>query len=222
MLEIVRDAPLGQAIRWVSNYRLLKYPEESPNFLLPLQYRHLLSEGKTSTPPHMPSPVAEEKPETTNTPNDSVTSSDNGSDLQPLQQVNTVTSIRTMPYSNERMQMEKTLDSFISAPIVPQKTSDGIILVDWYTTDDPANPQNWSPIKRYFVVFVLCFYTWTVYCAGPIYAASAPGIVEKFSVSPVAATLGLSLYVLAYGVGDLLFSPLTEIPIVGRNPVYCE
>jgi DHA1 family multidrug resistance protein-like MFS transporter len=26
--------------------------------------------------------------------------------------------------------------------------------------------------------------------------------------------------VLAYGVGDLLFSPLTEIPVVGRNPVY--
>jgi MFS family permease len=25
---------------------------------------------------------------------------------------------------------------------------------------------------------------------------------------------------LAYGVGDLLFSPLTEIPVIGRNPVY--
>ncbi len=44
--------------------------------------------------------------------------------------------------------------------------------------------------------------------------------MEHFGVSPVAATLGLALYVLAYGVGDLLFSPLTEIPIVGRNPIY--
>ncbi|KAK9241737.1 hypothetical protein V1506DRAFT_174835 [Lipomyces tetrasporus] len=31
--------------------------------------------------------------------------------------------------------------------IVPVKTSDGILLVDWYTTDDPDNPQNWSPWK---------------------------------------------------------------------------
>lgn len=47
-------------------------------------------------------------------------------------------------------------------------------------------------------------------------------MVEKFGVSPVAASLGLSFYVLAYGVGDLLFSPITEIPAVGRNPFYCK
>jgi hypothetical protein len=40
-------------------------------------------------------------------------------------------------------------------------------------------------------------------------------------VSPVATSLGLSLNILAYGVGDLLFSPLTEIPIIERNPIYC-
>lgn len=44
--------------------------------------------------------------------------------------------------------------------------------------------------------------------------------MQRFGVNAVAASLGLGLYVLAYGVGDLLFSPLTEIPIVGRNPVY--
>ena len=44
--------------------------------------------------------------------------------------------------------------------------------------------------------------------------------MEHFYVSLVVTTFDLSLYILAYGIEDLLFSPLTEIPIVGRNPVY--
>lgn len=107
-----------------------------------------------------------------------------------------------------------------SAAIAPQKTADGIVFVDWYTNDDPANPQNWSCRKKAFVIFVLCIYTWTVYCAGPIYATGEEGIQREFGIGPVASTLGLALYILAYGIGDLLFAPLTEIPVIGRNPVY--
>ena len=108
-----------------------------------------------------------------------------------------------------------------SIPIVPQITADGVILVDWYETDDADNPQNWSFFKKSAVVFILCIYTSIVYCAGPIYAASeGSGILEEYRISAVPASLGLSLYVLAYGVGDLIFSPLTEIPVVGRNHVY--
>ncbi len=29
--------------------------------------------------------------------------------------------------------------------------SDGTVLVDWYSSDDPANPQNWSGKKKSFV-----------------------------------------------------------------------
>ena len=39
-------------------------------------------------------------------------------------------------------------------------------------------------------------------------------------MSVEAASLGLSLYVLAYGTGPLLWSPLSEIPVIGRNPPY--
>lgn len=33
-------------------------------------------------------------------------------------------------------------------------------------------------------------------------------------------TLGLALYVLGYGVGPRIFAPLSDIPWIGRNPVY--
>jgi DHA1 family multidrug resistance protein-like MFS transporter len=44
--------------------------------------------------------------------------------------------------------------------------------------------------------------------------------MERFGVSNLKATLGLAMYVLGYGIGPLLFSPLGEIPRIGRNPVY--
>jgi len=49
---------------------------------------------------------------------------------------------------------------------------------------------------------------------------SAPYLVEKYGISPQIASLGLSLYVLGYGIGPLVFSPLSEIPLIGRNPPY--
>lgn len=143
-------------------------------------------------------------------------------DLEMLRRIRTNPSVHSVAYDNDRFHAEQILDiqRTKSLTIAPQKTSDGVILIDWYTTDDPANPQNWSRGKKALVTSVLSFYTFAVYCAGPIWSTASSGIQEKFHVSPVAASLGLSLYILAYGVGDLLFSPLTEIPVVGRNPVY--
>ncbi|KAJ3497047.1 hypothetical protein NLG97_g2202 [Lecanicillium saksenae] len=203
MLDLIREAPLGQAIRFLSRNKLLQYPEEKPDFQLPPEYLEKLSQNEKS--------ASSQNLNAEPAPSDSE-QTDNSESLKNEEAT----------YNDDTVEAQRqlALQPTKSAPIAPQKTADGIVLVDWYTTDDPANPQNWSATKRYFVVFVLCFYTWTVYCAGPIYATAEEGIQEEFGVSAVASTLGLSLYILAYGIGDLLFSPLTEIPVVGRNPVY--
>ncbi|KAJ6783443.1 hypothetical protein PWT90_01690 [Aphanocladium album] len=203
MLDLIREAPLGQAIRLLSGNKLLQYPEERPGFQLPPEYLETLSQNEKSASSQT---LTEESTPSVADQSDSSESLKN----------------EEASYNDDTVEAQRqlALARTKSAPIAPQKTADGIVLVDWYTTDDPANPQNWSTSKRYFVIFVLCFYTWTVYCAGPIYATAEEGIQREFGVSAVASTLGLSLYILAYGVGDLLFSPLTEIPVVGRNPVY--
>lgn len=220
MLDLIREAPIGQAIRYVTRNKYLQYPEERVDYALPPEYSALLRGEEKLSPlrkEHRPNDVAEE-----------ATAIDHGQvdaaerDLEMLQRIRTNPSVHSVPYDNDRFHAEQILDiqRSRSLTIAPQKTSDGVILVDWYTTDDPANPQNWSRGKKALVTSVLSFYTFAVYCAGPIWSTASPGIQEKFHVSPVAASLGLSLYILAYGVGDLLFSPLTEIPVVGRNPVY--
>ena len=44
------------------------------------------------------------------------------------------------------------------------------------------------------------------------------GIVKEFKVSQVKVTLGLTLYILAYGIGPS--SPLQEMASYGRDPAY--
>lgn len=50
--------------------------------------------------------------------------------------------------------------------------------------------------------------------------SSIPSIVEDFGVSKTKAELGLTLYIMAYGIGPMFLTPLQELPILGRNPVY--
>ena len=63
-------------------------------------------------------------------------------------------------------------------------------------------------------------YTFAVYMGSAIYAPSAEGVMKQFNVGTQAASLPLSMYVLAYGIGPMLWSPLSEIPAIGRNPPY--
>jgi len=107
-----------------------------------------------------------------------------------------------------------------SKAIVPTVTSDGTVLVDWYSADDPANPQNWSFRKKCFIAFQICIYTFAVYIGSAIYTPSQNAVTQVFGVSITAASLGLAMYVLGYGTGPLLFAPISEIPVVGRNPPY--
>jgi DHA1 family multidrug resistance protein-like MFS transporter len=221
MADLIREAPLGQAIRWLSGYRLFQYPEEQAGFEVPPQYaaqitneKNFASEGPYPALRHAQSNSNEDHLE------DGAKCKD--VELDSLGISRTKSRHETMPYSNERLEVEQqlALERTKTIPIVPRRTSEGIILVDWYTTDDPANPQNWSSSKRAFVTIVICAYTWVVYTGSSIYAASEGGVMEHFGVNEIEAVLPLSLYVLAYGIGPLLFAPLSEIPSIGRNPVY--
>ena len=213
MSDLVREAPLGQLLRFVSGNRFFQYPEERSDFELPTQYAIYQHSSR-----HSVDPTAE------NNTNADISTNEAGSedverDLSELDLVMSKTKSRqyTTPFSVERAKTEEqlSLEKTQTLIIIPQKTSDGVILVDWYTTDDPANPHNWSSGKRGFIVFLICAYTWVVYCGSSIYAPSEEGVILAFDVSPTSAILPLALYVLAYGVGPLLWAPLCEIPAIG-------
>jgi DHA1 family multidrug resistance protein-like MFS transporter len=128
----------------------------------------------------------------------------------------------THPYSRERFDVEQNIaaEKTKSIAIAPTKTADGTILVDWYTSDDPANPQNWKASKKGWVLLQLCAYSLAVYGASSMYVPGETGVMERFHVGTAPAALGLAIYVVGYGVGPLLWAPLSEIASIGRNWVY--
>jgi DHA1 family multidrug resistance protein-like MFS transporter len=208
MTDLIREAPLGQTIRFLTRNAFFKYPEEQPGFEIP---RHYVSQHTS------------EKLVSASAPNDTMSLEGTSErDEESLTVGRTKSRAETAPYSNERVQIEQqsAIQRTMTIPITPAKTADGITLVDWYTTDGPANPQNWSRAKKAWVTFVMCFYTWVVYTGASIIAPCEAGIMAEFNVGYTKAVLSLAIYVLAYGIGPLLFAPLTEIPIIGRNPVY--
>ena len=80
--------------------------------------------------------------------------------------------------------------------------------------------MNWSTTKKFFVTFEICLLTFSVYIGSAIYSAGTLSVVETFGVSQVAAVLGLTLFVAGYGLGPMIWAPLSEIPQIGRNPIY--
>ncbi|WPH04223.1 Hypothetical protein R9X50_00711200 [Acrodontium crateriforme] len=94
------------------------------------------------------------------------------------------------------------------------------LLVDWYGPDDQENPMNWSSPKKLFVTFEICFLTTAIYSGSSIYTPALPSVAETFGVSNVASVLGLTLFILGYGLGPMIWSPMSEVPFIGRGPVY--
>ncbi|OCK73524.1 MFS general substrate transporter, partial [Lepidopterella palustris CBS 459.81] len=96
---------------------------------------------------------------------------------------------------------------------------DEYYLIDWMDSD-PKKPMNWSNAKKAFVTAQLCILTTTIYLSAAIYTAGIQGVQQQFQVSEVAALLGLTLFVAGYGLGPMVWAPLSEMPFFGRNPVY--
>ncbi|GAA5826382.1 hypothetical protein JCM11251_002343 [Rhodosporidiobolus azoricus] len=85
---------------------------------------------------------------------------------------------------------------------------------------DPENPLNWSTRKRTFVASQISFLTTVVYIGSAIYTPAYMGVMQEYGVAQVVAVLGLTLFILGYGIGPMLWSPLQETPQIGRTPVY--
>ncbi|KAJ6031676.1 major facilitator superfamily domain-containing protein [Penicillium herquei] len=208
MEAVIREAPIGQLIRYFTKNKYFQYPEEKPGFELPETWVQVMQE-LDSPKDHKNTTSAEKEEERSSDP----TSSGRASDA----------SSHSLTLNDDELEANpglENLEKIQSTPITPKKTRDGHILVDWYYTDDAENPHNWSNLKRAFIATIICLYTFVVYTTSAIYTSSEQGIMEQFGVGEVVVTLGLSLYVLGYGTGPLIFSPLSEIPIIGRNPVY--
>ncbi|KAK2066155.1 major facilitator superfamily transporter [Colletotrichum caudatum] len=95
----------------------------------------------------------------------------------------------------------------------------GLHLVE-FLPNDPENPRNWSDLKKVLVSCQLCLLVVAVYAGASIYTVGSEGVQARFGVSDTVALLGLTVFVLAYGIGPMVWSPLFEVPRIGRNSIF--
>lgn len=207
---------LGGFVRLVTKGKALRYPEEKPDFQLPESWVRLMNDET------LDQPLAFDSAPTSSSKSSTSDDEEKQGETSGLGFQRTRSRHDTIPYSSDRLEVDEQheLEKTKSIPIVPRKTKDGAILVDWYSSDDPENPQNWSNLRRALVTTIICLYTFVVYMSSAIYTTSEAGVMEEFNVGKTEAALGLALFVLGYGTGPLIFSPLSELPAVGRNPIY--
>lgn len=202
MKELIRDSCFGQIVRLVTNKKFLRYPEEDD-----VDYwKKYLNEEKSGHAAHHGTTEPEEKSEEEKDKEGKRSDSDTP-DQEPLggyrtreqngtQLPNSSGSSMTEVDSQERIRYNVASGVKIDA----EKGKD-VHIVDWYGPDDPANPQNWSTPKKFFVTFEICLLTTGVYIGSAIYSPGIMQIETIFHTSQAAATLGLTMFVLGYGIG---------------------
>lgn len=102
-------------------------------------------------------------------------------------------------------------------PYAGSGTEDDPYAVVWIPRD-PRNPMNFRPIKKWAITVLVSFVTLAVALVSSAYSGGMSQIVETFGVEEEIAILGVSLFVLGFAIGPLVWAPLSEI--FGRRHIF--
>ncbi|TFK26393.1 MFS general substrate transporter [Coprinopsis marcescibilis] len=96
-------------------------------------------------------------------------------------------------------------------------TADDPYVVDW-DLNDPEDPYNWPSTFKWIITAQLALCTFTVSFGSSAYAGGIFYTIRDFGISDSVATLGISLYVLGFALGPLVWAAMGEM--YGRRPVF--
>ncbi|TPR01337.1 Sugar (and other) transporter family protein [Aspergillus niger] len=193
---LIQDSVFGQFIRLVSRGRYFRFEEQKD----PSLWQQYINLDKSGCMAYTGRPDADEVPEP-----ERFSAADTES----------MTRVPSTAWSHNGRRYQ----GITGAAIDPEKGRD-VTIIDWWDDHDPENPQHWPLWKKVVVTFEICLLTFSVYIGSAIYSAGIESVMSEFQISQVAATLGLTLFVAGYGLGPLLWSPMSEVPQIGRNSVY--
>ncbi|KAI1654523.1 MFS general substrate transporter [Daldinia decipiens] len=89
-------------------------------------------------------------------------------------------------------------------------TTDDPFIVD-FLPDDPKNPVKFSTAKKWGITALQAIAVLAVTFVSTAYSGGIGEVVREFRVDEEIAILGISLFVLGFAVGPLLWAPLSEM-----------
>ncbi|KAL2817059.1 major facilitator superfamily domain-containing protein [Aspergillus cavernicola] len=87
-------------------------------------------------------------------------------------------------------------------------------VISWLP-DDPRNPMLFSLRKKVGITIVVSTATLVVAVGSSAYSGAIHQVIDDFEIGSEVATLGLSLYVLGFALGPMIWAPLSEF--IGRQ-----
>jgi multidrug resistance protein len=114
--------------------------------------------------------------------------------------------------SHWKLVLDQTLitDAVLSHRYRGSGTEQDPYLVE-YLPNDPRNPMEWPTWKKWFITLTVAGATLAVAFVSSAYTGSLTQVIEEFHCSTIVATLGVSLFVLGFAIGPLLWAPLSEL-----------
>jgi MFS family permease len=89
-------------------------------------------------------------------------------------------------------------------------TSESPYLVE-YLPGDPRNAMAWSNTKKWTIVLTQAIATLAVSFTAAAYAGGATEVAKEFQAPSTVVVLGVSLFVLGFAIGPLLWAPFSEL-----------
>ncbi|EEH49669.1 uncharacterized protein PADG_05748 [Paracoccidioides brasiliensis Pb18] len=87
-----------------------------------------------------------------------------------------------------------------------------------FKISDPENPKNWSKGRKWYITIVVAITCFVVAFDSSVITSGIGQVAEEFRVSEVVALLTITVFVIGFGVGPMVFAPVSEL--VGRKPIY--
>ncbi|KAF3220416.1 hypothetical protein TWF106_006742 [Orbilia oligospora] len=108
-------------------------------------------------------------------------------------------------------------DRIISHKFLGSGTDEDPYLVE-YIPEDPRNPMLFAPWTKWTITMVVAVATLAIAFVSSAYSGGMQQIREEFNCSNIVAILGISLFVLGFTIGPLLWAPMSEM--YGRQKLF--
>ena len=92
-----------------------------------------------------------------------------------------------------------------------RKSNEDSFYVDWAGPSDPTKPMNWSNIKKWTIVITTTMVSFMVSFGSSVFSATISQTTAEFGVSREVMLLGVTLYVLGFAFGPLIWGPASEL-----------
>jgi multidrug resistance protein len=154
--------------------------------------------------------------EARNEPNRTAELSHNGHEIEEKLEEGPSTNSRMLKIYDHDKHLDHTAESadLESAPkpwSIQVEETENAHIISWDSPSDPDNPLNWPTWRKWTLITLVSFITFMAGLSSSMFAPSVPALMTEFhSTNSILGSFVVTVFVLGFATGPLLFAPLSE------------